>query len=89
MYKQINLISFSLDENNEQPLEISLKDRKFTCPKCDGQNVIPYNDSKVIGKEGDRIISSSFDNVLTNGDYKCPKCKKMSLKFFPSFYMWD
>lgn len=65
------------------------KNKELTCPKCKGKNVIPYNDPRIIGRKGECEVANSFDNMLTDGDYKCPKCKKMSLKFFPCFYMWD
>lgn len=72
-----------------KPDIIPLNERKFTCPKCEGQNVIPYVDSKLIGKIGDREVARNFDNVLTNGNYKCPKCNNMTLKFLPLLYRWD
>ena len=89
MYKKIDLKSFSANTKVEKLIEIPLKERKFTCPKCNGRNVIPYNDSRIIGNLGDGIVARSFDNVLTDGNYKCPKCSKMTLKFLQSLYMWD
>ena len=73
----------------EKPTIIPLEEREFTCPECNGNNVMPYNNHRIIGMEGDRVVARNFDNVLTNGDYKCPKCNKMTLKFSPSFYRWD
>lgn len=62
---------------------------KLTCPKCSGNNVVSYTDSSIIAKVGEKEVARSFDNILTDGDYKCPRCNEMTLKFLPLFYMWD
>jgi Zn finger protein HypA/HybF involved in hydrogenase expression len=93
MYKPVDLFSLlkmgESKEMREEPVELPLKDRKLTCPKCKGQNVIPYNDERIKGELGNRDVIVWGDNVLTNGAYYCPKCKEMNLKFLRSFYMWD
>jgi len=65
------------------------QNKELTCPECQGKNIIPYNDSRIKEEIGEREQARSFDNVLTNGTYKCPKCKTMSLKFFQTLYRWD
>lgn len=59
------------------------------CPECSGI-VVPYTDSSLLGNHGDRDVVSYFDYKLTNGNYKCPKCGKMSLHFFNDYGInWD
>lgn len=72
-----------------KPEFVPLEKRVFNCPKDNNHEVIPYIDSRVIGKIGDSVVARSFDNVLTNGNYKCPKCNEMTLKFLPMLYRWD
>lgn len=80
----------SLKERGESTeIEIPLNERKYNCPKCNGTNVIPYTDSRLLGKKGKGNVARSFDIVLTNGDYKCPKCNEMTLKFLTSPILWD
>lgn len=74
---------------NFKPEFIPLNKRKFTCSICEGQNVIPYNDTSLMYVEGEVVVAQSFDNVLKNGLYKCPVCNNMTLKFLPLLYRWD
>ena len=67
----------------------NLKDKFSTCPQCNRIDVVPYNNPELIGTIGKEIIEASFDNVLTNGTYFCPKCRNMSLKFISSGLSWD
>ncbi len=76
-------------ERGDERLEIPLKDRKFTCPKCHGGNVIPYSDSRLFGIIGDEEVIRWGSEILTNGTYKCPKCDNKTLRFIYLFYMWD
>jgi len=94
---QVNLLEnrykkITLDElmsGGSTRIEVPLNERIYNCPKCKGTNVIPYTDSKLIGKIGEEEVARAFDDVLTDGNYKCPKCDKMTLKFFQTFIMWD
>ena len=89
IYKQID-ISLLLDkEKHKGPIELPLKDRKITCPECKGQNVIPYNDERLIGRKGDNIVINWGNHSLTNGTYYCPKCKEMRLNFTGPLMFWD
>lgn len=85
----LNPKEFEPDYKGSFTRKIPLSERKLKCPKCKGSNVIPYNDDQIIGSVGDREVINWSGKILTNGTYKCPKCNKMSLKFLPSFYMWD
>lgn len=82
-----NLLSEEM--KNFKPEFVPIEKRVFSCPKNKTHTVIPYIDSRVIGNMGDREVARSFDNVLTNGEYKCPKCNEMTLKFLPMLYRWD
>ena len=69
--------------------EVPLKKRRLKCQKCKGENVIMYDDERLMGELGDRKLISWDDQSLTNGTYHCPKCNKMLLKFLPSIRQWD
>jgi hypothetical protein len=87
--KGIDVLDFSTKKKNEQLIENSLKNKKISCPECKGQNVIPYNDERLIGKKGDDKVINWGNNYLDNGTYYCPKCENMTLKFLHSLFMWD
>ena len=82
--------SFSLNDGKLIPLD----ERKLNCPKCNSGNILPY-DHKDIGEEGSHTHYHKYSKVLkrgvelTNGKYKCPRCKKMTLGFCPPFLMVD
>ena len=82
-YGEIDLKHFPLSSSGERykPEKIPLKERKLTCPKCQNHRVTSYTDLRLVGDAGQNTVAQSFRNVLTNGTYKCPKCKKMTLKF--------
>lgn len=82
--------------NCNDVVEVNLLQKNFYCPDCNSDNVIPYDADRLKGIEGDRVIISWNIKValgrelkLTNGRYKCPKCKKMNLRFLGSFFNWD
>ena len=66
----------------------NLKDKKRECLNCNSKGLVPYNDNSLIGEIGSTKIAQSFDNYLTDGFYKCPKCRKMRLRFIEGI-MWD
>ena len=76
-------INLSPGENQDSIVEANPQ-----CPICSSENVILYDDDKVIGVKGDfthyyRYESSIERGVeITNGTYKCPKCKEMTLEFY-------
>ncbi len=67
------------------PLKLWAKKSKSR--KDSGDEMIPYDDPRVIGIEGKTIVSSP--GILTDGTYKCPKCKEITLKFVKSAVMYD
>lgn len=70
-------------------VQMNLKDEPSHCPNCESSLILPYNNPELIGTRGKEIVEESFDNVLTNGTYFCPKCKNKSLKFISSGLFWD
>jgi hypothetical protein len=60
------------------------------CPHCGGDDIIPYDSSKLLHKEGDNLVAwwNVSDKlgrvlVLTDGDYLCPACNKYHMTFKP------
>jgi hypothetical protein len=69
---------------------------KIRCPVCRSTKIIPYNSPELSDSTGDIDVASwppikrnRGRLVLTDGDYKCPKCKKMTLKFTCGGLLWD
>lgn len=58
------------------------------CPDCGSTDIVPYDQPELIGTRGS-VKEASWsmqhelgrDLVLTDGLYRCPKCKGMSLRF--------
>lgn len=69
-------------------VQVNLKDQELTCPDCNKQNLSPCNNQNLIGIIGRNEVARSFNNILTDGTYKCPKCNEMTLHF-ESGILWD
>lgn len=70
-------------------VQANLKEALPSCVSCKSNRIIPYTNSKLIQKAGKDTIAQSFDNVITNGLYKCPKCLEFSLQFTHGDTLWD
>lgn len=70
-------------------VEGNLKAKKLKCPNCNSQKLTPYNNKALMGTKDDQVIERSFDNIITNGTYKCPSCNEMNLKFKSGDILWD
>lgn len=87
-YESGPLLFPSLCEKCNDVVEVDFDRRIPQCPNCRSENIIPYDD-KLIGVKGEHTyyfnVSQTFGRgfQLTNGIFKCPKCKKMTLEFFP------
>jgi len=75
-------------------IEVNLFDTNILCPKCNGLNIVAYDDDHIC-KEKATVISSwdteeklGRELVLTDGKYLCPKCNSFSLSFEDAGY-WD
>lgn len=73
----------------KEVVQINLKNVKLTCPFCENNTAIPYNNSNLIGNNGEKVVAQSFINVLTNGTYYCPHCNNMTLNFLRDNLHWD
>ena len=87
-----------LCEKCEDVVEVNLLNmfENPNCPNCNCDKVISYDHNDLKGIKGDSDVVSwnvrwklGRELKLTNGTYKCPKCKEMTLKFVPLFYIWD
>lgn len=67
----------------------NLKAESLKCPNCNSTALFPYTSHELIGKKGKIVVDRSFDKVLTNGNYKCPKCNQMTLYFTGGHLEWD
>ncbi|WP_242203241.1 hypothetical protein [Aestuariivivens insulae] len=75
--------------NCKDLVEGNLKAEPLVCPDCNSRKVIPYNNKKLIGKKGKNEIVQSFDNILTDGYYRCPSCDSFNLQFKIGAILWD
>ena len=62
------------------------------CPKCDGEDVIRYDDPRLLSfpgrsvvarsNMGGKVVGRSIQTLeLNDGRYKCPRCGSPTLKF--------
>ncbi|NRB58315.1 MAG: hypothetical protein HRU50_00065 [Winogradskyella sp.] len=65
-----------------------LKEEKL-CASCETKDKIPYNNKDLILKKGNGIVFKSFENIITDGLYKCPCTKCDNLKFSDTGIIWD
>ncbi len=70
-------------------VQVNLWDKKLTCPECHINDVIPYNNSILIGEKGSKTVTRSFGYELTNGTYFCSSCECMNLRFELGRLLWD
>ena len=70
-------------------VEENILSEKLRCPKCKASDLIPYTDPRLEGEKGEHEVVQWGDHSLTNGAYKCPKCKKPTLSFQPGGLCWD
>jgi Zn finger protein HypA/HybF involved in hydrogenase expression len=70
-------------------VETNILAKRPRCPKCGASNPIPYSDPRLVGDEGRGKVECWGELTLTDGTYKCPKCKKMTLRFEPGGMLWD
>jgi len=75
--------------NCQEIVQGNLKASNLSCPNCSSPKIFPYNNYSLISSVGKNIVARSFDNVLTDGYYKCPKCLEMTLQFTQEGILWD
>ena len=66
------------------------------CPTCKSPALIPYDDPRLPESPGKRATTElnmlgrlGRQLMLTDGNYRCPKCNKMSLRFRDTGLYWD
>ncbi|WP_223032681.1 hypothetical protein [Hanstruepera marina] len=70
-------------------VQYNLKSETLTCPICKSSKIRTYKDENLKGGLSKKIITSSFDNVLYDCSYKCPKCHEMSMRFYQTGLLFD
>lgn len=67
-------------------VEVNMFAEPKECPDCKATDVIPYDDSRLVGQKGAEMVDGSTgkerDYFLTDGSYKCPKCNQFNLHFW-------
>jgi Zn finger protein HypA/HybF involved in hydrogenase expression len=68
----------------------------FQCPKCKAPDPVPYDHPRLSGRPGDHVVAAwriadqlGRELSLNDGEYKCPKCKNMTLRFSGEGVYWD
>ena len=60
--------------------DVNIRKTPFSCDNCESENLKKY-DARNLVKGGTKEITRAWDDVLTDGDYFCPKCEKFELRF--------
>ena len=85
-----------LCEHCRTVVQVNLLAKQKRCPRCKTPNVIPYDDPTLSESAGGRTVASW--NIqeqlgrklnLTDGNYRCPQCDQMTLRFTDSGLCWD
>jgi len=85
-----------LCEHCRTVVQVNLLAKQKRCPQCKTTNVIPYDDPTLSESAGGRTVASW--NIqeqlgrklnLTDGNYRCPQCDQMTLRFTDSGLCWD
>lgn len=85
-----------LCEGCHNVVQVNLLGKTKRCPKCRGANLIPYDDPQLSESLGQHALVEwnmqrqlGRELKLTDGNYRCPKCQKMTLRFADSGLCWD
>ena len=77
-------------------VQVNLLAKTKLCPKCKSPALISYDDPRLSESPGNRAVAEwnmqgQFGRQvrLTNGNYLCPKCYKISLRFRATGMCWD
>ena len=77
-------------------VQVNLLAKTKQCPKCKSPALISYDDPRLSESPGTRVVADWNVQeqlgrylMLTDGNYMCPKCNKMSLRFRDSGSLWD
>ena len=85
-----------LCENCQSLVQVNLLAKEPRCPQCGATNVTAYDDPRLVGSPGQRVVAQwnmreqlGRELLLTDGNYRCPKCRGMTLRFADSGLCWD
>jgi len=77
-------------------VQVNLLAKIKRCPACKSLDIIAYDDPRLSKTPGKRTVAGwciqdplDRDLILTNGNYVCPKCKKLWLRFRKGSLRWD
>lgn len=75
---------------------INLMEEQPACPECGSAQVVPYDDPRLSRAPGQEVVArwrgpERLDRnlVLTDGQYRCPGCGQLSLRFRNAGMSWD
>ena len=77
-------------------VEVNLLAKQRRCPQCNSKKVVPYDDPALCERAGDSEVASwnipgprGRELTLTNGNYRCPQCGQMTLRFINTGLCFD
>lgn len=70
-------------------VETNVLVKQLRCPKCRSTKIIPYGDPRLNEEVGREVVESWDERSLTDGTYKCPECRKLTLRFERGSILWD
>lgn len=85
-----------LCEHCRTVVQVNLLAEQRWCPQCKSTKAIPYDDPTLSEFAGEHTVVSwnmkeKLGRVLelTDGNYRCPQCGRMTLRFEDSGLCWD
>lgn len=78
----------ALCETCGRVVESNVLEDEPRCPQCGAADPVPYDDPALIGEPGERVVATwdalgegGWAFALTDGQYLCPACGQMTLRF--------
>lgn len=85
-----------LCEHCRTVVQVNLLAKQKRCPQCKTTKVTPYDDPTLSECAGERTVASWYieeqlgrELKLMDGNYRCPQCGCMTLRFAGSGLLWD
>ena len=77
-------------------VQANLLEKVLVCPQCHQAKLVPYDDPRLVESPGPHVVAQwnlreqlGRELVLTDGNYRCPKCNRMTLRFARNDICWD
>lgn len=84
-----------LCEHCRTVVQVNLLAKQKRCPQCKTKEVIPYDDPTLSECAGGRTVTSwnieeqlGRELKLMDGNYRCPHCGQLTLRFADSGLCW-